>query len=207
VEFEGLTAIPHATDGDLVAYTSLRATGIKEARDDRPGAQVLLLIGQGSPEPPPVVTPDGPDRLTRVPPGDGSAADVVPVLQNGPRLPVSMADVFPEGCYLVPASIGETYDYDEKAKTCRPAVDEITGQPVFQCQVVDMDPEQRGRSRKTEVKIVAEQMPVPPTPAPYGPVEFEGLTAIPHATDGDLVAYTSLRATGIKEAVPGSQVA
>ena len=69
--------------------------------------------------------------------------------------------------------------------------------------------ELKGRSRETVVKIVADQMPVPPTQAQYGAVEFEGLTAIPYATDRGRVAYSSLRATGIKQAItrpaPGTE--
>jgi len=67
-----------------------------------------------------------------------------------------------------------------------------------------MDPERKGRSRETEVKIVADEMPVPPTSAQYGAVEFEGLTAIPYATDLGRVAYTLLRAIGIKQAITRS---
>ena len=34
-------------------------------------------------------------------------------LRNGSRLGVSMHDVFPHGCHLVPGSITEAIDYDE----------------------------------------------------------------------------------------------
>ena len=37
-------------------------------------------------------------------------------LRNGSRFAVSMADVFPHGCHLVPGSITEAQDYDEKTK-------------------------------------------------------------------------------------------
>jgi hypothetical protein len=113
-----------------------------------------------------------------------------------------MAEMFPGGCYLVPASISETYDYDKKTRTYFPSIDKITGQRVYQCWVVDMDPERKGWSRVTLVKIVADQTPVPPTKALYGAVEFEGLTATPHAADRGRTAYTALRATGIKQAIP-----
>ncbi len=103
---------------------------------------------------------------------------------------------------MVPDSISETFDYDEKTKTRRPSIDKITGKQVYQGRVVDMDPELKGRSRGTVVKIVADQMPVPPTHAQHEPVEFEGLTATPHATDHGQVAYASLRATSIKQAIP-----
>jgi hypothetical protein len=73
-------------------------------------------------------------------------------LKNGSRFAVGMADVFPDGCYLVPGSIAEAQDYDEKTKTRHPAKDKVTGTRVFQCRVVDMDPELEGRSRETVVR-------------------------------------------------------
>jgi hypothetical protein len=39
------------------------------------------------------------------------------------------------------------------------AIDKHTGQRVFQCRVVDMDPELEGRSRETVAKILADRMP------------------------------------------------
>ena len=48
-------------------------------------------------------------------------------LRNGARFSVGMADVFPDGCYLVPGSISEAQDYDEKTKTRHPAKDKVTG--------------------------------------------------------------------------------
>jgi hypothetical protein len=64
-------------------------------------------------------------------------------LRNGARFSVGMADVFPDGCYLVPGSISEAQDYDEKTKTRRPAKDKVTGTRVFQCRVVDARPGRR----------------------------------------------------------------
>jgi hypothetical protein len=52
-------------------------------------------------------------------------------LRNGSRFAVSVADVFPDGCCLVPDSISEAQDYDEKTKTRRPAVDKLTGRGSF----------------------------------------------------------------------------
>ena len=37
-------------------------------------------------------------------------------LRNGSRFSVGMADVFPDGCYLVPGSITEAQDYDLVAR-------------------------------------------------------------------------------------------
>ena len=122
-------------------------------------------------------------------------------LRNGSRFAVSMADVFPDGCYLVPDSFSEVQDYDEKTKSRSPSVDKVTGKRVFQCRVVDMDQELEGRPRETVVKIVGDYMPVNPTKAPFEAVEFENLTVTPYINDKNRMAY-SLRATGIRAARP-----
>jgi len=122
-------------------------------------------------------------------------------LRNGARFSVGMADVFPDGCCLVPGSISEAQDYDEKTKTRRPAKDKVTGTRVFQCRVVDMDAELEGRSRETVVKILTDYQPVPPGRAPFEPVEFEGLTVTPYVNDKNNRMAYSLRATGLKAAV------
>jgi hypothetical protein len=99
--------------------------------------------------------------------------------RNGTRLPVSMAQVFPAGCHLMPDSITEAQDYDEKTKVRTPAIDKITGKRVFQCRVADMDPELEGRSRETVVKILTDRPPSPPTGTPFELVEFDGLQVTP----------------------------
>ena len=124
-----------------------------------------------------------------------------------------MADVFSHGCHLVPDSIAEAIDYDEKTGRRSQAVDKVTGKPVFQCRVVDMDPELEGRSREVVVKILADRMPVPPTRTPFEAVEFEGLVVTPYVDNGRCqgkgrcgarMAF-SLRATGLKAARPVNQ--
>jgi hypothetical protein len=100
-------------------------------------------------------------------------------LKAGSRFPVSMADVFPFGCCLVPESICEAQDYDEKTKRRTPSVDKVTGKRVFQCRVSDLDPELAGRSRETVVKILADREPPPPTRQPFEAVEFDGLQVTP----------------------------
>jgi hypothetical protein len=110
-----------------------------------------------------------------------------------------MTDVFPEGCFLMPDSISEAQDYDEKTKVRRPSVDKVTGKRVFQCRVVDMDPDLEGRSRETVVKILADYQPVPQARTPFEAVEFENLTVTPYVNDKGRLAY-SLRATGFKTA-------
>ena len=126
------------------------------------------------------------------------------MIKNGTRLTVSMADVFPQGCHLVPDSISEVQDYDENTRQRTPAVDKVTGSRVWQCRVVDLDPELAGRSREVVVKILADRMPVPPTRAPFEPVEFDALTVTPYVTDKGRLAF-SLRARSIKTARPVAQ--
>jgi hypothetical protein len=128
--------------------------------------------------------------------------------KNGSRLPVSMHDAFPHGCHLVPDSIVEAQDYDERTRTRSPSRDKYTGQPVFTVRVMDMDPDLEGRSREVVVKILADRMPVPPTRQPFELVEFEGLQVTPYVDTGRCggqgkcqarMAF-SLRATGMKAA-------
>ena len=89
------------------------------------------------------------------------------------------------------------------------AVDKHTGKPVFQCRVVDLDPELEGRSRETVVKILADRMPTPPTRTPFETVEFEGLQVTPYVDTsrcqgrgrcGARIAF-SLRATTCQRSV------
>src|SRR5215831_4531365 len=101
-------------------------------------------------------------------------------LRNGSRFAVSMADVFPDGCFLMPDSISEAQDYDEKTKTRHPSVDKVTGKRVFQCRVVDMDSDLEGRSRETVVKIINDYQPVPLGRTPFEAIEFENLTVTPY---------------------------
>src|SRR5947207_7909189 len=122
-------------------------------------------------------------------------------LRNGSRFAVSMQQVFTHGCHLMPDSIAEAQDYDEKTKTRSPSVDKLTGKRVFQCRVADMDPELEGRSRETVVKILADRQPAPPTGQPFELVEFDNLQVTPYVTDKGRMAY-SLKATGIKAARP-----
>jgi hypothetical protein len=131
-------------------------------------------------------------------------------LRNGSRFPVSMQQVFPHGCHLMPDSITEAQDYDEKTKARSPAVDKLTGKRVWQCRVADMDPELEGRSRETVVKILADRQPSGPTGTPFELVEFENLQVTPYVDSGRCqgqgrcaarMAF-SLRATAIKSARP-----
>jgi hypothetical protein len=131
-------------------------------------------------------------------------------LKNGSRLAVTMHDVFPHGCHLMPDSITEAQDYDEQTRQRTPAIDKVTGKRVFQVRVVDMDPELEGRSREVVVKVLADREPVPPTRTPFELVEFENLQVTPYVDSGRCqgrgkctarMAF-SLRATGLKAARP-----
>jgi hypothetical protein len=133
-------------------------------------------------------------------------------ISNGSRLPVGMAEAFPAGCALVPDSITEAQDWDEATRVRTPSVDKVTGKRVWNLRVVDMDPTLEGRSREVVVKIAADRMPVPPTRAPFEPVEFENLTVTPYVDTARCqgrgrcaarIAF-SLRATGLKAGRPAA---
>jgi hypothetical protein len=131
-------------------------------------------------------------------------------LNAGVRLPVGMAEVFPAGCHLLPDSITEAQDWDEVSRVRTPAVDKLTGKRVYHVRVVDMDAALEGRSREVVVKIAADRAPVPPTRAPFEPVEFENLTVTPYVDNGRCTGRGrcgarmafSLRAAGLKAARP-----
>lgn len=126
-------------------------------------------------------------------------------LKGGSRFAVSMADVFPHGCHLVPDSITEAMDWDEKTRRRTPTTDKVTGRKVFQCRVVDMDPDLEGRSREVVVKILSDRMPTPPTRQPFELVEFDGLQVTPYVVEQTKRLAYSLRATGIKAGRPTAQ--
>jgi hypothetical protein len=104
---------------------------------------------------------------------------------SGSEYSVSTEEVFPDGCYLVPDSITLVSD-------------EPTGQQVYECRVVDADPERKGRPRETVVKILADQKPSQASIPRFGWVEFEHLTITPYVTDQNPMRIRySLRATGL----------
>ena len=85
-------------------------------------------------------------------------------LRNGSRFSVRMHDVFPHGCHLVPDSITEAQDYDEKTKRRTPAVDKVTGKRVWQCRVVDMDPNWKAGPARSSRSSPTASRPRPPAP-------------------------------------------
>jgi hypothetical protein len=120
-------------------------------------------------------------------------------LKGGTRFSVNGVDIFPAGCVLVPESIGEVEDYDEKTGRRTPAKDKLTGQRVWQVRVMDLDPDLGKRTRETTVKIVGDLQPVPPTGAPFEAVEFDGMTVTPYVANNGRMAY-SLRANAMRAA-------
>ncbi|MFI7490788.1 transcriptional regulator [Micromonospora echinaurantiaca] len=116
-------------------------------------------------------------------------------LRGGTRFTVPFEAVFPHGCVFVPDSIAEAQDFDEKTRARTPSKDKLTGQRVWQCRVMDMDPELGARSREVSVKILSDVQPVPPV-GPFQPVEFENLTVTPYVGSNGRLAY-SFRASGM----------
>src|SRR5699024_8737976 len=104
------------------------------------------------------------------------------------RMPVRMADVFPDGAYLV-GEFEPVRDFhaERRADGSRPQqVDKETGLAVWQVPVLDADPEAGRRDKTLTVKIAAEVQPVPPankTDSPFTPVSFNGLTVTPWIDD------------------------
>src|SRR5918911_3951285 len=130
-------------------------------------------------------------------------------LQGGHRSPVSMADVFPFGCYAM--SVEQAQDYDEKSGRRSPSKDKVTGELVWTVTVIDRDPE--AREKQVKVKVSAPVQPVLPGEIAPGTglhaVDFDGLTVTPYVSENGgraRLAY-SIRATGVYaqgKAPPGS---
>ncbi|MGX4655702.1 transcriptional regulator [Micromonospora sp. SCSIO 07396] len=116
-------------------------------------------------------------------------------LRGGARFTVPFEAVFPHGCVFVPDSIAEAQDFNEATRQRTPSKDKVTGQRVWQCRVMDMDPELGSRSREVSIKILADHQPVPPV-GPFQPVEFENLTVTPYVGNNNRLAY-SFRATAL----------
>jgi hypothetical protein len=104
------------------------------------------------------------------------------MIKSGARIPVPFEAVFPAGCVFVPDSIALVEDYDPATKIRTPQLDKVTGKRVFQCRVMDADPELGAQSREVVVKIMGDVQPVPPV-GPFQPVEFDGLTVTPWVDD------------------------
>ena len=139
-------------------------------------------------------------QVARGQPGDGGAGEDVGQDEDawlpsdefkhldGSERAVSTAKLFPDGCYLEPNSI-------------RPTVDNLTGQQVYECRILDLNQALKDRPHETVVNILANQAPTPVSMPRYGMVDFEHLTITPYVTDRSPMRIRySLRASGIRPA-------
>lgn len=91
-------------------------------------------------------------------------------------IPVEFGHVFPAGAFAL--GVEPVNDFD----TGKPAKDKDTGELVWAVDVIDADPNARGKAKSVKVKVIGPVCPVLPEEAPglpFRPVEFEGLTATP----------------------------
>ena len=91
--------------------------------------------------------------------------------------------MFPNGAFIVspvtPVSDFERSTRDNKVQQ----VDVDTGLPIWQVDVLDMDPNATKNARTVTVKFLAKVQPVPPaneSGGPITPVLFHGLSALPY---------------------------
>ncbi|GAA3877236.1 hypothetical protein GCM10022243_47570 [Saccharothrix violaceirubra] len=108
-------------------------------------------------------------------------------IAGGHRFPITFDELFPEGFFVL--SVERASEYVE-GKSPRPAVDKVTGLPVWLAQ--GTDPSAKGRNTGQVVKIASEYQPVPPETlagTPFRPAVFEGLKVTPYVRDG-WIAYT-----------------
>ena len=91
-------------------------------------------------------------------------------------IPVEFGQVFPHGAYAL--GVEPVNDFD----TGKPARDKATNELMWAVDVIDADPEARGKAKSVKVKVIAPVCPVLPEEVagvPFRPVEFTGLTATP----------------------------
>ncbi|MDA2809051.1 plasmid replication, integration and excision activator [Nocardiopsis sp. RSe5-2] len=121
-------------------------------------------------------------------------------------IPVEFGTVFPHGAFAL--GVEAITDFETK----RPQLDKNTGLPLWAVDVIDADPEARGKAKSVKVKIPAQVCPVLPEEAaglPFRPVEFEDMAVMPYVDDNGRrprVAY-SLRARGMKAPGGGARKA
>lgn len=118
------------------------------------------------------------------------------------RLHVAHEDVFAHGAFVV-SEVTQVLDFDASTREVKvQARDKDTGLPLWQVEVLDVDPEAPKKGRTVTVKFAAKVQPVPPEALPelpLRPVEFEGLSALPYVdTNGNFsrIAW-SFRAEGM----------
>ncbi|MEU5692122.1 hypothetical protein [Actinosynnema sp. NPDC020468] len=108
-------------------------------------------------------------------------------IPGGHRFPITFDELFPDGFFVL--SVERASEYSE-GKSPRPAVDKVTGLPVWTIQ--GTDPSARGKNTGQVVKIAAEHQPIPPETlagTPFRPAVFRGLKVTPYVRDG-WIAYT-----------------
>ncbi|PSK99298.1 hypothetical protein CLV63_10319 [Murinocardiopsis flavida] len=116
-------------------------------------------------------------------------------------IPVEFSTVFPAGAYAL--GVEAITDFETK----KPQLDKDTGQPLWAVDVIDADPEARGKAKSVKVKVSADVCPTLPDEVPglpFRPVEFDHMAVMPYVDDNGRrprVAY-SLRAKGVK--TPGT---
>lgn len=99
------------------------------------------------------------------------------------RLQVKHEDVFAHGAFVV-SEVSQVLDFDASTRESKvQAHDRDNGLPLWQVEVLDVDPEANKKGRTVTVKLAAKVQPVPPEALeglPLRPVEFDGLTALPY---------------------------
>lgn len=99
------------------------------------------------------------------------------------RLQVKHEDVFPMGAFVV-SEVSQVLDFDASTRESKvQARDKDNGLPLWQVEVLDVDPEASKKGRTVTVKFAAKVQPVPPESLPglpLRPVEFDGLSALPY---------------------------
>lgn len=71
-------------------------------------------------------------------------------------LPVAFTVVFPHGAFAL--GVEAITDFETK----RPQMDKATGLPLWAMNVIDADPEARGKAKSVKVKVAAEVCPTLP---------------------------------------------
>jgi len=113
---------------------------------------------------------------------------------DGSEQSVTTADVFPDGCYL--DSISEARETDTRGAVVD--IERPRGR-VYQCVVVDLNPDLKDRPHDAVVNVAADQELSLPPGARHPLVEFDGLTMTPCVTDRSSIRMGyALRATGIR---------
>ena len=99
------------------------------------------------------------------------------------RFKISHDEVFPHGAYIV-SEVSPVNDFERSTRDNKvQQVDADTGLPLWSVDVLDADPEASRAARTVVVKFTAKVQPVPPsndTGAPFTPVVFHGLSALPY---------------------------